>query len=211
MIRLAMRGRIWAVLALGLAGAQGGHLVAYRLRFGAAALQIQSTGAHAYFPTAVKTALGAGALAILGALLVIGIARSMARGRRVCVAASTSFLAMLAALFTLQLAWFMGQELTEALIAGVPPGSAANLLLWGMVGQLPVAVAGAAILFWLGARFEAAVAQLGEVVRVTSPLPVTIALAPLALVAGERAQAIAHASRSRIVKRGPPSSTFRPF
>lgn len=212
MIRLAMRRRIWAVVGLAVAGAQGGHLLAYRLRFGAAAQQIQSTGAHAYFPTAVKTALGAVALATLGALLLIGIARAVARGRAGRRAGGPSFMAVLAVLFTLQLAWFIGQELTEALIAGAPSVSGTDLLLWGMVGQLPVAVLGAAVVSWLGARVEVAAVRLGEVVSATSPLPITAALAPLPVVAGERALALAHASRARIVKRGPPSSsTFRPF
>jgi hypothetical protein len=207
-----MRRRIWAVVGFALAGAQGGHLVAYRLRFGAAAQQVQSAGVHAYFPTATKTALGAVALAVLGALLVIGAARAVARGRNVRVAGGPPYLVMLAALFTLQLAWFIGQELAEALISGVPPSSGTDLLLWGMVGQLPVAVIGAAVVCWLGTRVEAAVEELGEVVSATSPLAITAALAPLPVAAGDRALAIAHESRSRIVKRGPPSSsTFRPF
>src|SRR5260370_42705300 len=60
-----------AVLALGLLGSQAGHLLAYQLRFGAAAHQIQSTGVHAYFPLVAKTALGAVAAALIGGLLLV--------------------------------------------------------------------------------------------------------------------------------------------
>jgi hypothetical protein len=123
-----------------------------------------------------------------------------------------SFLSLLATVFTLQLAWFMAQELTEALVAGLPADSALNLLLWGMAGQLPVAVAGAAVLTWLGAQVEAAAGELGSVSAIRVSVPLTAPVVVGAFVAGERALVTAHASRSHIVKRGPPSSSsFRPF
>ncbi len=211
-MRIAMRLRVLAVLALALVGAQGGHLLAYQLRFGAAAQQIQSTGLHAYFPPAVKTALGASALVVLGSLLVIGIARVVAYGHRVRAAGGPAFLPLLAVLFTLQLAWFVGQEVTEALVAGVQPDSAAHLLLWGMTGQLPVAVAGAVVLHWLGRRVEAAVSALGSVIPAAAPALVASPVAIRFSDSGERALATFHSARSPFVRRGPPSSSaFRPF
>ncbi len=79
-----MTGRrmVFAVLALGLLGSQAGHLLAYQIRFGAAAQHLQSSGAHAYFPLVAKTALGAAATALIGALLLVGLARILG-GRRV--------------------------------------------------------------------------------------------------------------------------------
>jgi len=212
MIRSIMRARVPALLGLAVAGAQAGHLVAYELRFGAAAQQMQASGAHAYFPAFVKTALGAVALVLLAALLVIGAARTVARGRHArALRGGPSFVSLLATLFTLQLAWFMAQEVTEALVAGLPLPGAENLLLWGMLGQLPVALVGATVLVWLGRRVEAAIAELGSV----APASVHLVFgAPLALhpIALDDALATAHASRSRIVKRGPPTSfAFRPF
>lgn len=206
MMRFAMRARSLALLGMAVAGAQAGHLLAYQLRFGPAAEQIQATGPHAYFPAFAKTAIGLAALALIGALLVVAVARLAARGRAARRISGPSFIAVLAALFTIQLAWFMAQELAEALIAGVPPAGAEVLLLWGMAGQLPVAVAGAAALVWLGERFEAAIAVLGSVIEAELTLPVSVPLA-LQPVLIDRAVATAHATRSRIVKRGPPSSS----
>ena len=207
-----MRARVPALIGLAVAGAQAGHLLAYDLRFGAAAQQMQAGGVHAYFPAFVKTALGGAALVLLAALLVVGAARTVARGRQARASSGgPSFVSLLAMLFTLQLAWFMAQEVTEALVAGLPPPGAENLLLWGMLGQLPVALVGATVLVWLGRRFEAAIAELGSITPSSAQL---VFSAPLAVhrVAIGHAVAIAHASRSRIVKRGPPTSfEFRPF
>ncbi len=206
-----MRSRFWAILGLAVAGAQGGHELAYRLKFGAASQQVQATGAHEYFPLLLKTALGAVALGLIGALLVVGVARVVANGTRVRAEPGPSFVTVLAMLFTLQLAWFMGQEVTEAMVAGVPPPSAADLLLWGMVGQLPVAFAGATVLAWLGRRVEFAVAVLASLSRAAAPLVIAPPLAPQPVMF-ERAVALAHIARSPIVKRGPPQpSSFRPF
>lgn len=212
MIQSTMRARVPALIGLAVAGAQAGHLLTYDLRFGAAAQQIQAGGAHAYFPAFVKTALGCAALLLLAALLVIGAARTVAkRTQPHHSGGGPSFVSVLATLFTVQLAWFMAQEVAEALVAGLPLPGVENLLLWGMLGQLPVALAGATILIWLGRRVEAAIAALGSVAPATARLLFTapVALRPIAV---EGALAIAHASRSRIVKRGPPTSfAFRPF
>src|SRR5260370_27372870 len=102
-----MTGRrmAFAVLGLGLLGSQAGHLLAYQLRFGAAAQQIQSTGAHAYLPLVAKTALGAVAAALIGGLLLVGLARLLS-GRRVRSDSGPSYVSLLAILFSLQLATF---------------------------------------------------------------------------------------------------------
>src|SRR5712664_2268829 len=136
------RRRAFAVLALGLLGSQAGHLLAYQVRFGAAAQSIQSSGAHSYFPLVAKTALGVAAGALIGALLVVGLARILS-GRRVRSASEPSYVSLLAILFSLQLTAFVAQEIAEAIIAGSSAGSAPGLLLWGTLGQLPIAAIGA--------------------------------------------------------------------
>jgi hypothetical protein len=206
MIRLAMRTRFWAVVGLAVAGAQAGHLLAYRLRFGSMAEQIESTGVHAYFPAVVKTALGVAALALIGALLVVAAARVAARGRGARRVSGPTFIGALAALFTLQLAWFVGQELVESLVAGAPRASVELLLLWGMVGQLPIAVAGAAVVVWLGERVEAAIAILGTIELADMSNAITAPLLLQPVVAGD-ALVRARPERSRIVRRGPPLSS----
>jgi hypothetical protein len=60
-----MRKRILTVLGVAIAGSQAGHLLAYQLRFGATAQQVQSSGAHAYFPLLARTSLGIAAIVLL--------------------------------------------------------------------------------------------------------------------------------------------------
>jgi len=194
-----------AAVALALSASQAGHLLAYELRFGAAAQQIQSSGAHAYFPLVAKTALGAFAAALLGGLVLVGLARLMS-GRRVRSDSEPSYVSLLAVLFSLQLAFFAAQEITEALVTGVSTGSAADLLLWGTLGQLPVAVIAAAALRWLSARVDTAVGLIRDAVRAALP---AIPAPPVALpvnAARDVALLISRAAGASLAKRGPPSS-----
>jgi hypothetical protein len=199
-----MTGRrtVLAVLGLGLVGSQAGHLLAYQIRFGTAAQQIQSSGAHAYFPLVAKTALGVAAAALVGTLLLVGLARILG-GRRIKSATEPSYISILALLFSIQLAAFVTQEVAEALITGSSMGSAADLVLWGTLGQLPVAALGALALAWLLVRFEAALATLREIIA-ARPAPATtprIVLLPRPL----RLQpAIVEACPAAYIKRGPP-------
>ena len=195
-----------AALALGLLGSQAGHLLAYQLRFGGAAHQIQSTGVHTYFPLVAKTALGAVAAGLIAGLLLVGLARLL-RGRRVRSDSEPSFISLLAILFSLQLATFAAQEIVEGLVGGTSLMSAPDLLLWGTLGQLPVALTAASALRWLSARVESAVGLIRDVVRAalrkaraTSPAATPAHAAPdLALL-------ISRVAGSSLAKRGPPSS-----
>ena len=151
--RLALGG-----LALGLVASQAGHLFIYGLIYGPSAGHVQSTGAHAYFPALVKTGFGLTAAFLLLALAVVGLARVLA-GRRLRGAPAPGFLRLLAMLFCLQLSVFIVQESVE-MAAGAPTTSAAALLLWGSLGQLPVAVLAAIALRWIAVRVAPAVASL---------------------------------------------------
>ncbi|TMC27638.1 MAG: hypothetical protein E6J32_10280, partial [Chloroflexi bacterium] len=107
------RRTLAAVLGVAVLGSQAGHVLAYWLRFGDAAHAVQSSGVHTYFPALAKTALGAAAMVLIAALFVIGLARVVA-GRRIDREAAPSFIRLLAALYTVQLAFFAGQETAEA-------------------------------------------------------------------------------------------------
>ena len=200
MIQASMARRVLGVAGMAVGGAQAGHLLAYQLRFGPAAIQVQSSGAHAYFPTLVKTALGVAMLVALAALVLVAAAALLARGRAQRVAAP-SYLNLLAALFTLQLTCFAGQEVIEALAAGLAPAAPSDLLLWGMVGQLPVALVAATALRWLWTRVEAAAIAIAAVGRGVAPVALTAARLNAFCEPG---LALVHASRSLHVKRGPP-------
>jgi hypothetical protein len=201
-----MTRRLAAVLGLGLAGSQAGHLLAYRLRFGSSAAQVQSSGAHAYLPTLVKTSLGGIALALLGSLLLIGLARVLSPGSQAGPRRGPGYLSLLATLFTIQLGLYMAQEVTEAMAAGTAAGAAPELLLWGTLGQLPVAFVGAAAFLWLGARVETAVGDLRALEQASTPGPIELPARILVPVQPDRALLMSGVAGSSLAKRGPPSS-----
>ncbi len=193
-----------ATLALGLLGSQAGHLLAYQVRYGAAAQQLQSSGAHAYFPLLAKTALGVGACALIGGLLLVGLARLLT-GRRVRSASEPSYLSLLAVLFSIQLAAFAVQELGEAVIGGLSTGTAVDLLLWGTLGQLPIAAFAALTLRWLCARIEGAVGAIRALAGPSLPArpPAAVAI-PVPAAPGRPLQTFLVAASS-LTRRGPPS------
>ena len=94
-----------AVLGAGLIGSQAGHLIAYQVRFGAAAQQLQSSGAHAYFPTTLRAGFGVAAILVLAAGFVIGLARVLS-GRSIQRSSSPPYLRLVAVLYTIQLGMF---------------------------------------------------------------------------------------------------------
>ncbi len=210
-----MKGRrtLFAVLGLGLVGSQAGHLLAYQIRFGAAAQQVQSTGAHSYFPGLAKMSLGVAAAAALAGLLLIAFARILA-GHRVRASSQPSYVGLLAALFTLQLAVFTlqlavfaVQEIVESMIAGSMIGTAPQLLLWGTLGQLPVAAVAALALRWLSTRVEAAVGAIRDVVAATVWMPLAAPVAIPVCAAPDRALLMSRVAGSSLATRGPPSSS----
>jgi hypothetical protein len=196
-----------AVLGVGILGSQAGHLLAYELRFGSAAQHLQSSGAHAYFPVVAKTAFGAVAAAFVGAIFLIGLARVLAGRPRMRTGSAHGYIEVLAALFTIQLACFITQEVGEALVAGTAVDSAAHLLLWGSLGQLPVAVLAAVALGWLWARFESAIDDLRAVLAVApaghGPAAVAVARWPMP----DRGLLLWQVAGGSLGKRGPPPSS----
>ncbi len=193
------------VLGLGLLGSQAGHLLAYELRFGAAAQQVQSSGAHAYFPLLVKTSLGVVAAGFLAGLFLFGLARVL-NGRAVARAApSQSYVSLLASLFTIQLTFFIGQEMTESVLASSRVDSATGLLLWGTLGQLPVAAVAGLALGWLASRFESALDQIRAALAVRPPSPTPVVVLLPREASANRAQLLSAAAGAALAKRGPPS------
>lgn len=196
-----------AVLGLAAVSSQAGHLLAYELRFGGSAQQVQSSGAHAYYPALAKTSLGLAAVAILSTLLVIGLARVVGAKGRIRSDPAHPYLSLLAILFTAQLGLYAGQEVVEAAIAGVPADSAAHLLLWGALGQLPIAAAAALALRWLLVRVGPAV---HEIRRALSGLWLEPRPVPAVVVrfwrASNAALLLSRVAGASLIKRGPPSS-----
>ncbi len=152
--------RLLGLLGFGALAAQAGHLVVYQLEFGSAALTVQSRGAHAYFPVLATTGFGLGAAILLAALLLIGAARLISGSPLRRAVGSPSYVRLLSALFTIQIACFVLQETIESITSGEVPASAVHLVLVGSVGQLPVAVLMALAVKWLVTRFETALITL---------------------------------------------------
>ncbi len=191
------------MLAMALIASQAGHLVAYQLRFGGAALEVQSTGAHWYFLASAKTALGVVALALLAALFVVGLGR-LAAGRRLEPDSSTPFVRTLAAVYTLQLGVFVVQETAEAISGQGGLVSVPSLLLWGAVGQLPVALAAALAWRWLGARVRPAVTAI-RLTLAERERPLVLAVAPAPATAALAAVVVRNRVTGAFTRRGPPS------
>ena len=196
--------RLGALFGLGLAGAQAGHLLSYQVQFGSAAQLVESTGAHQYFPLLVKTSLGATAVGLLAVLFLIALSRGLGRRRPVPGIRPEPYIALLAGLFTLQFAIFSVQEVVEAVIAGSSAASVTHLLLWGTLGQLPVAALAALTWRWLGTRFEAAIDDISENLELITlpPLPAVV----VAWTPQPQALLLSRAAGRALVKRGPPTS-----
>ncbi|HVS50178.1 MAG TPA: hypothetical protein VHJ99_14920, partial [Candidatus Dormibacteraeota bacterium] len=109
--------RAWLAIGIGVLGSQAGHLLAYQFRFGSAALPLQSSGSHAYFPGVVRASLGAAAALVLAGMFLIGLARILS-GRSIRRNSAPNYLRLVALLYTTQLACFVVQEASEALVAG---------------------------------------------------------------------------------------------
>jgi hypothetical protein len=206
MIESEMRRRTVAVLGLALAGSQAGHLLSYQLHFGAAAQQMQGSGAHIYFPFLARTTLGIVAIVFVASLFLIGLARVLAGPSTVRATPTTSFVGLLATVFTIQLACFMGQEIAEAVIAQTPSASPADLLLWGALGQLPVAALAATALGWIFIRFESAVDEIRNMIAVRRPAPAPIPVAIPVWAETDRTFLLPGVAGASLGKRGPPSS-----
>jgi hypothetical protein len=192
-----------ALIGFGAVLSQLGHLLVYQLQFGSAAPAVQSTGAHAYFPTLVKTILGFGAAAVLASLLLICAARLITGSRGRAIAGGPSYVRLLGALFTIQLVCFALQETVESMVAGTVVATAPHLLLMGSVGQLPVALFGALALKWLLVRFEAAAIEIRLALA-----SVPKAISPLIVVVSAWSQddlARRPIERASLAQRGPPS------
>jgi hypothetical protein len=197
--------RAWIVLAVGVLAAQAGHLLAYQVRFGAAAQQVQSSGIHSYFPNAVRSSLGITAALALTALFLIGLARILS-GLSIRPGSAPHYARLVATLFTAQLLFFAAQEMSEAWVGGTTVASVADLLLWGTLGQLPVALIAAAGLRWLLARFESAVHEI-RIALAAAPSPVAfVALVALVRNPADRNLLLVPAAGASLAKRGPPSS-----
>jgi hypothetical protein len=192
-----------AVVAL--AASQVGHLLTTELRHGPAAVALYGTGVHAYAPTLATVALGAGGAVVLAALLVVAAAHAVRTGGRAAIVRPVrdSLLDLSAALFVVQLAAYAVQETLEAAAGRAGLQSPGDLVLWGCVGQLPVAVLAALVLRWLRAGVDAAVADLAATAG--RPLAARTALAPARRwVAARPALRCGPAARAA-TGRGPPA------
>jgi hypothetical protein len=199
------RRQTLTVVGAGILGSQAGHLFTFQLLFGSAAQHLQSSGSHAYFPLLAKTALGAVAAGLLAGLFVIGLARVVSGQSRVKKGSQKPFVQLVAVLFTIQLACFISQEVAEATIAGTGVASAASLLLWGTLGQLPVAAFAAVGLRWLFTNVESAVEDLRAVLTLVRPPPIPSLTTVQIWPAPNGSPALLRLIVGSPAKRGPPS------
>jgi hypothetical protein len=164
-------------MPLVLAASQVGHLLATQLRQGPHSLTPGHSGAHAYIPVLLAMVLGTAGAVVMAALMLVAAARARRAGHHVAAPAHRgSLLDFAAALFAAQLAIFLVQETVESLVAGGPTPTVAALVLWGTIGQLPVAALAAPFMRALLTRVGSAADELAAPPR---PMATRPALAPV--------------------------------
>ncbi|MBJ7596579.1 hypothetical protein [Candidatus Nephthysia bennettiae] len=201
-----MRGRRlpWkAVPAAALAGSQLGHLLVYALRLGPEGLAATGTGAHAYLPSLATALAGLGGGAFLGVLVVLAAARILATRRGGLQRFERPpVLDLMAVIFAAQLTLFAVQETAEAVLTGRTVPTAGDLLLWGTLGQLPIAALAALALSWLTAGLRIALQDLTHA-RASARLTASVSIRPVSAPVAP-ALVIAWSPGRRLLRRGPP-------
>ena len=160
----SQRRRYWLYAALfAVPMAQFGHVVSYAVRYGGGAVAVQSSGAHAYFPELVRASLGLLAAAVLAALLVIGagrllLGRALSYERRPGI----PILELVVACFCFQLDVYVLQEALESVASGqaLTAHLLVTVIVYGLVGQGPLALLAALALHLLSAGLEQVLGQL---------------------------------------------------
>jgi len=165
----AERRQLRIAILLALPMSQLGHALAYALQ-----RTPQDSGVHRYFPNLLAGLEGLTGAAVLGALLVVVLAHLLnpglaRRGRPARLAP------LLVALLTVQLLIYLFQETAELAHVGRLPST--GLLLWGVAGQLPVALVAALALRWLSVRFEPALRALSALEPAWLPAALVVATA----------------------------------
>ena len=154
---------------------QAGHVLAYGLHFGPAAVSIQSAGSHAYFPAIAEAAAAALGAVVVLVLLLAGLGRLlMSAAREEAAPAGGPVLPLFLGLLTAQVAVFAAQELLEARLAGMPAPDVTQVVLHALLGQAPVALAAAVGLRWTARRLPAVLGALPDlrlVVPFAAPAP----------------------------------------
>jgi len=202
-MRWGDRARRGALPVTAVAAAEVGHWLVYRARFGAGPVPGSVQTAHGYLPallTVVTALAGAGFLA---GLLLVAAARGAAgraEGRR--SVRRPALIDLWACLFVLQLVIFGIQESVEATAAGGATLSPAELLLWGVLGQLPASLLAALLLRWAATRFEIALDRLRA--GLSEPAAVRLAAAAPPLRRPVHRPLPADVAGAGLRKRGPP-------
>jgi hypothetical protein len=202
-LRRVPRAALVAAALAAIPSAQVGHYLAYWLRLGPAAVEVQARAEHAYYLSTLQVTLAVAGSAVLLVLVIGAVSRAL-NGLRSdeALAPRWSLPALVGFLLVAQLAVFFAQEMTEALAAGVGPPDAMSLLVFGLAGQAPVALAAGLALRILSATALGAVHRLRRGARLPRP-PASLASRP------PRAAAVAVAlgatSPVALLRRGPPS------
>ena len=205
MRRMRADPRVVLAVLTAVSASQLGHLISYFVRFGSGALAAQSTGVHAYYPSVGVVVGGLGGAAIVFALAAIALARVIAsRAVGLRVTSGWRIWEVFAALFTIQIVIYAGQETLESILGNAPVAGALDLILLGSIGQLPAALIAAVAISWISTRFGGAVAVLRAAIRPrVIRLNFTVPVQPI--VAGQaRLVVLTQSSPRSLAKRGPP-------
>ena len=173
MISERRSGRVVLLVLLGALVEPFGHQLAYLLRYGSSAAQVQAAGSHAYFPRLASFTTISVALALAAALLVaLGVRLTL--GRR--SASTPGFGRIFLVVAAVQCVLFAIQETVEAAAIQATPDFLIIALL-AFCAQLPVA----AVAAWLVSRLYGVLALAPEAARVILALRLPQPARPLLL------------------------------
>src|SRR5260370_34979960 len=79
-------------------------------------------------------------------------------------------------------------------------------MLWGTLGELPIAVVAALALRWLSARVQSAVGLIRDVIGATVPLRLTLPVAIPGYAASDQALLTSRMAWADMTSRAPPTS-----
>lgn len=204
------RHALSVAVLLGLVLSQPGHVLAYVAHYGLPGFMRSFGGIHAYLPVLLQLTTGGLGLALLLGLLVLGVGRlalGRALGRRAEPGLSLLHLFLVAG--AVQVDVYVIQETVEAMLGGslLDGRVVVSMLLWGVAGQLPLALLAAFAVRWLWVRLRQTVEAVRCDLASAPPPPGAVAIA-LPAVRLDRESPLARVVLAALWDRGPPAAPF---
>lgn len=184
-------------------------MLSYLARYGQQGLLAQTQGVHAYFPSILRLSLGiAGGALLITWLMIAGGRLLLGKSLGLRATGRVPVVNFFLVLVSCQLVMYIVQEMAETVTAHAPlTFSAVGLIAaWGVIAQVPIALAAAVALSWISVRLELVIAGMRSALRRLAQLGTPRPVAALqALVPAESTLALKLWDSHSLSNRGPPS------